>query len=136
MTLGVIRATVCFCLFSVLGIFYPALKTARALRDDDNDQMKEQLTYWTITALLGLIELACAILGVYQTTPPELRILLVLWLTQPQWGGCHQIYSILIQVTIIAIIDHKDIHIMHFPDACYILNSLSSSAMKTKSINL
>ena len=62
MSLISIRSTVCLTLYSIYGICLPAMKTARAIRDDNGELMKEQLTFWTVMALLGLLELICAIL--------------------------------------------------------------------------
>ena len=71
------RYTACYLLYSIIGIFFPALRTAKAVVNGDVDLMKEQLTYWTVSSIIGGIEMLCGMLGLYQNTPPEFRVLFV-----------------------------------------------------------
>ena len=92
-----VRRSICYVLYSILGIALPALRTARAINERNSELMKEQLTYWTVLSILGMIELLCGLLRLYQNTAPEFRVMLILWLTQPEWGGSLQIYTLFIR---------------------------------------
>ena len=82
-----IRNTICFWIYSIIGIFLPVLKTSKAILTNEAEVMMEQLTYWIVITVIGMIRLLCRLFGAYKNAPPELLSLFVLWLTQPQWGG-------------------------------------------------
>jgi len=92
-----IRDPACYFLYTIYGLFKPALNTTKAIVTNDVESQKEYLTYWTVIIISMLIEMIFETFGLYRTTPPEIRIVFIFWLTRKEFQGAYKIYTVFLK---------------------------------------
>jgi hypothetical protein len=109
-TLWVLRNTISTFLINFFGLFFPALDSIKTVVCNDQDGIRELVTYWTVWTACYYIELffqyfAPATLAKY---PPEFKLLFILWLTLPQFQGAFRLYVLIIRPYFEKYEDHID----------------------------
>lgn len=79
---------------TVLGCIYPSLASAKAAVQGDEEAFLQWAPYWIVASVLCLLEKVIFEVFVYSWLPlyPELKVLLLIWLTLPQFQGAAQLY--------------------------------------------
>lgn len=109
-TIWVLRNSISSFLINFFGLFFPALDSIKTVVCNDQDGIRELVTYWTVWTACYYIELffqyfAPATLAKY---PPEFKLLFILWLTLPQFQGAFRLYVLIIRPYFEKYEDHID----------------------------
>jgi len=88
-------ASFLFCLFGYLA---PALNSIKAVVSEDNDGIKEYLTYWVVLSVTSFLAWLLTFLRLVHIPDfPEAKVACVLWLTLPRFQGAYRIYVLLLK---------------------------------------
>eukprot|EP01038_Epipyxis_sp_PR26KG_P012851 gene12851-17225_t len=91
------RKLICSIMWSIHGLFLPGINSMRAILYEDEDSIKEYLTYWCVLSVLSFLEYFLDILDVFKNYPPELKVLFSLWLTLPRFQGAYRLYTFILK---------------------------------------
>jgi len=84
-----------FCLFGYLA---PSLNSIKAVVSEDNDGIKEYLTYWVVLSVTSFFTWLLTFLRlVHFPDIPEAKVACVLWLTLPRFQGAYRMYVLLLK---------------------------------------
>lgn len=107
-------------LSNLIGFLYPAYASYKALKKEPNGREKQWLTYWTVYALLRVFEMI-TYPNVWSLYYYDLRLLLVIWLQFPKYGGAEYIFKRFVQPLFDKYEDKIDEHITNVRDNALII---------------
>mmetsp|Transcript_163 Transcript_163/g.247 ORF Transcript_163/g.247 Transcript_163/m.247 type:complete len:185 (-) Transcript_163:67-621(-) len=78
---------------TILGVIYPALASAKAAVQEDNEAYEQWMTYWIVASILALIQIFTDMtLASWLPFYLELKVFLLIWLVLPKYQGAAQLY--------------------------------------------
>lgn len=89
------RSTLSFYLFVFFGYIYPGLNSVEAITSKNISQIKEYLTYWTVSTMILYIEAFLNLFNVFSKYPPEIKVFLIIWLIL--FNGAIRIYHFILK---------------------------------------
>eukprot|EP01041_Mallomonas_annulata_P004809 gene4809-9590_t len=92
-----LRVSISKVLLSLFGYIFPALSSAQAVVTNDEDGLREWLTYWSVFSCFYFVEAWFDAVLYRFPFYYEMKIISVLWLTLPRFQGAFRIYTYAIQ---------------------------------------
>ena len=82
----VVRNALTSYLITIFALFFPFLNSIKAVVANDIEGMREFLTYWCVLIVITYVEQLLRLLNWSKNNqyPPEIQLIVILWLTLPQ----------------------------------------------------
>lgn len=97
MSIWMMRLALSKTLFNFFGYLSPALNSTKSIISRDEEGIREYLTYWCVFGLLLYVEFILNFFSALRNWPPESKVIVVLWLTLPQFQGAFRIYGFVLR---------------------------------------
>lgn len=99
LTVFMIRSLLSSIAFNFFGYLCPAFSSIKGIISKDIDSIQEYLTYWSVLGIILYIETIIKYFSaeVASKYPPEFKVIVILWLTLPQFQGAFRIYMLILK---------------------------------------